>query len=268
MSNTNISSDILGKKIFFLHPSAVVQNEVIAELAQQEYEVYAVKDHAALIPVLKRYPGSIVFADIDERMSEKDWEAWIRGIMGNPETSQISIGILSVNGDETLQRKYINSLGVRCGYTVLKKDLNVVIKQLMEILKALEAKGRRKYIRAAVENESLATVNIPMDDGVFINGSIRDISVVGLSCSFAEDPELTPKTLFQNVQIKLQSALLKVEGIVFGSRMDELSRVYVILFTKRVDPDTRIKIRKYIQQNLQAKMEMELKYAPPEPAKT
>jgi hypothetical protein len=53
--------------------------------------------------------------------------------------------------------------------------------------------------------------------------------------------------------------LLKAEGIVFGSRMDGLEKIYVILFTQRIDPDVRIKIRRYIQSNLQAKMDGELK---------
>jgi hypothetical protein len=258
MSNVSSPSDILGKKIFFLHPSAVIQNEVAAELVQQEYEVYIIRDHTALRRILKRYPDSIVFADIDERMSEKDWETWIRGVLNDPETSRVGIGILSVNGDEVLQRKYINSVKVQCGYTILKSDLKNSIKQVLDILKAVEAKGRRKYIRATMEQETLATINLPLN-GTFVNGTIKDISVVGLSCTFTEDPNLTKNTLFQNVQVKLQTMLLKVEGIMFGSRMDGLTKIYVILFTQRIDPEVRTKIRKYIQQNLQVKMEGELK---------
>jgi hypothetical protein len=83
--------------------------------------------------------------------------------------------------------------------------------------------------------------------------------VVGLSCTFAEDPELAKNTLVQNIQVKLQSTLLKMEGIVFGSRPDGASKIYVILFTQRIDPDTRSKIRTYIQHNYQTKMDAELK---------
>jgi hypothetical protein len=258
MNNTNGSSDILGKKIFFLHPSTVVQNELVAELAQQEYEVYIVRDHAALKKVLKRYPTSIVFADIDERMSEKDWEAWIQGVLGDSETSRVGIGILSVNDDENLQRKYINTVKVQYGYTVLTSDLKNSIKQVSDILKAADAKGRRKYIRATMEEETVTAINFPLN-GTFVNGTVKDISVVGLSCTFAEDPQLSKNTLFQDVQIKLQTVLLKVEGIIFGSRMDGLTKIYVILFTQRIDPEVRTKIRKYIQHNLQTKMEKELK---------
>jgi hypothetical protein len=258
MNNSGGNTELLGKKIFFLCPSAVVQNEIAAELIQQEFEIYIAKDHSSLGRVLKRYPDSIVFADIDERMSEKDWETWIRGIMGAPETKNTAIGVLSANDDEALQRKYINSVQVACGYTVLKSDLSISIKQILDILKTVDATGRRTYIRATTESEANATINLPLN-GTFINGVIKDISVVGLSCSFDPDPELVKNTLFKDIQVKLQSQLLKLEGIVFGSRMDGLSKIYVILFTQRIDPDCRVRIRKYIQQNLQGKMDNELK---------
>jgi hypothetical protein len=255
---SNNPSEILGKKIFFLYPTVVVQNQIVAELAQQEFEVYVVKNHTALVKTLKKYPDSIVFVDIDEQMTEKDWETWIRGVMGTPELKSVSVGIISANDDETLKRKYINMVQVPCGYTVLKSDLNKAIASILEILKAVDAKGRRKYIRATMENETNTTVNLPLN-GTFINGVIKDISVVGISCAFDMEPELPKNALFKDVQVKLQSIILKVEGIVFGSRMDGNTKIYVLLFTQRIDPEVRTKIRKYIQQNLQSKMDIELK---------
>jgi hypothetical protein len=170
----------------------------------------------------------------------------------------VKLGILSATDNEVLQRKYINSVKVQCGYTIIKSDINKSVKQLLDILKALNAKGRRKYVRATSENEALTTLNLP-HNGAYINGVVKDISVVGLSCVFSEDPELEKNSLCPNIQIKLQSMILKAEGIVFGSRMDGLEKIYVILFTQRIDPDVRTKIRKYIQSNLQAKMDGELK---------
>ena len=82
---------------------------------------------------------------------------------------------------------------------------------------------------------------------------------MGLSCAFEIDPVIVKNTLINNIQVKLQSMLLNVEGIVFGSRMDGNSRIYVVLFTQRIDPVVRTKIRRYIQQNLQSKMDNELK---------
>jgi hypothetical protein len=252
------SEDIIGRKIFFLYPSALIQNQIAAELVQQEFEVYLIKDHSKLRRILKEFPNSIVFANIYDGMSEKEWEAWISGVMRDNELAGVSIGIICSTDDEALKRKYLLQIKVPCGYTVLKSDLIVAMRALMEILRAADAKGRRKYIRATMENETNTTVNLPLD-GLFINGVIVDISVVGFSCIFTEDPDLQKNTLFQDIQIKLQSNLLKAEGIVYGSRAEGDSKIYVVIFTKRVDPDVRSRIRKYIQQNLQNKMNLLLK---------
>ena len=251
--------DILGKKIFFLYPSAVVQNRVTEEFIQQEFEVYVAKDHQKLLRLLKKYPDSIVFVNINDGMNENEWEAWIKKVLTDEETARVGIGIISNNDDEAQKQKYLTQIKIPCGYTVVKTDLNHAIKQLFDILKAADAKGRRKYIRAIIaDGEPNTTVNFP-NNGIFMNGAIKDISVVGFSCVFDDDPELEKNTLFKDIQIRLQSTILKAEGIIFGSRMDRNMKIYVILFTQRVDPEARAKIRRYIQANLQAKLDMELK---------
>jgi hypothetical protein len=258
MGNVSNPSDITGKKIFFLHPTVVVQNKIIDELIQQEYEVYVSRDHAALGRLLKKYPDSIVFADINEQLPAAEWEKWIRGVTSDPETKDVITGIVTARDDEELRQKFTGAAGIRGGYTVLKSDLNIAIKRLFDILNLVNAKGQRKYLRAAIENEVNTTINLPVS-GAYINGQIKDISVVGISCAFANDPNLVKNTLFKDIQLKLQSILLNVEGIVFGSRIDGNSQIYVILFTQRIDPVVRTKIRKYIQQNLQNRIDSEMK---------
>ena len=239
-----------------MYPSTVVQNQVVAELAQQEYEVYVVKNHGTIKKVLSKYPDSILFVDIDEGISEHEWETWIRGIMNA--LPEIAVGIITSVRDEKLMRKYVSIVKIHCGFTVIRSDINKTIVQLLEILKDVNAKGRRKYIRACIEKDTMATINLP-HGGNYLKGSIKDISVVGISCAFDADPDLTKNALFKDIQVKLQTMLLKVEAIAFGSRMDGNLKIYVLLFTQRIDPDVRTKIRKYIQQNLQSKMDIELK---------
>ncbi|MCL1836201.1 MAG: PilZ domain-containing protein [Treponema sp.] len=258
MSNAGIASDILGKKIFFLYPTAVVQNRVVSELTQQEFEVYIAKDKDTLRRVLRKYPDSVVFVDINEHMTEKEWDSWITEIMNAQETKGVSLGIVTANDDELVKRKYLMANKIPCGYTVLKSDLDKAVTHIMEVLKTVDAKGRRKYIRATTEHETNATVNLPLN-GMFVNGQIKDISVVGVSCTLSGNPDIERNSLFKDIQVKLQSNLLKVEGIVIGSRMDGKEKIYVVLFTQRIDPDVRTRIRKYIQQNLQGKMDSELR---------
>jgi hypothetical protein len=250
------SQDLLGKKIFFLFPSGLVQNEVIPELAQLEYEVYSSSDEKKLKTALKKYPGSIVFINIDDGLAEKDWDAWIQGVMRIGEWNT-AIGILSSNNDEKKQKKYITALRVQAGYVPVKSDITKSIQQIIGNLRLLDAKGRRKYIRVTLAQDPMTSINIPYD-GSFLTGQIMDISVVGLSCVFTVDPQLSKGTQIKDIQIKLQGIILKTEGIVFGSRQEGKSRVYVFIFTARIDPDVKTKIRKYMQSNLQSKMDAEL----------
>ena len=259
MENENEDTvDILGKKIFFLYPSAVVQNQIIPQLVQQEFEVYIVRDHSGLRRILKENPNSVVFVNLYDGIQEKEWETWIQGIMQDPLTSAVAIGILVTTEDETLKRKYLTVLKISAEYTVVKSDLSLSLRQVLDVLKGVDAKGRRKYLRAIIENTGSATVNVPLN-GQFINGVVKDISVVGFSCVFERDQELTKNSLFQDIQLRLQSQLLKAEGIVFGSRMDDEAKTYVVLFTQRTDPDVKVRIRKFIQQQFQNKMDTQLR---------
>jgi len=251
------NSGSFGKKIFFLHPSAFVQNQVISELAQEEFEVYILKDEAKLRQAIGLYPDSIVFASINETMKEDAWDKFVKTILGG-ENNSVKVGIIASTNNEELKKKYLGQYKVQCGFTVVKSDHTEAVKQLIEILNGVDAKGRRKFLRILMDNDSKATVNLPMN-GTYVNGIIKDISVVGFSCVFEVDPNLTKNGLFNDIQIRLQSQLIKAEGIVFGSRMDGEEKCYVVLFSKRIDPSVRTKIRKYIQSSLQHNIEKELK---------
>jgi len=258
MSTPDGNSDLIGKKVFFLYPTISVQNRIITELVQQEYEVYVAKNKEKLKKALSKYPDSIVFIDINEQMPEGEWDIWVTGIMDAPDMKSVSIGVVTSNDDEQIMRKFLLALKVPCGYTVVGHDTDRVITQLMSALQNVNAKGRRKYIRAIMERgETSSTINLPVN-GNFVNGIIKDISVVGISCTLTGNPDIPKNTLFKNIQVRLQTNLLKVEGILFGTRTDGLDTIYVILFTQRIDPDIRTKIRTYIQHTLQQRMNPDL----------
>jgi len=252
------NSGSFGKKIFFLHPSALVQNQVISELAQEEFEVYVLKDEGKLKQAISLYRDSIVFASINETIKEDAWDKLIREIMGDPANSSVKMGIIASTHNEELKKKYLEQYKVPCGFTVIKTDYADAIKHLIDILNGVDAKGRRKFLRIVMEKDSKATVNLPRN-GTYVNGLIKDISVVGFSCIFEVDPSLTKNGIFDDIQLRLQSQLIKAEGIVFGSRMDGNDKCYVVLFSKRIDPSVRTKIRKYIQSTLQNNLEKELR---------
>ena len=255
MGDANVQSDILGRKIFFLYPNPSLLNQIVTELIQEEYEVYICKDHTRLAQTLKKYTNSVVFVNIDDGIPETEWEKWIHTLLNT--VPDIKIGVFSSSSDEELKSKYIDKLKITCGFMTLKFDMSKTLHVILEVLKVMNAKGRRKYIRAATDRETIATLNMPFRGEIF-NGVIRDISVVGISCSFKNDPILPKGTLFKDIQIRLQSMLLRVEAVAFGSRMEGDEKIYVLIFTQQTDSEIRVKIRKYIQQNLQSKMDVEI----------
>ncbi|MDR1867741.1 MAG: pilus assembly protein PilZ [Treponema sp.] len=252
------SVERLGRNIFFLYPSNVIQTEIIDKLAQQEFEVYSIRNHKHFINVLEKFPYSIILADIDEPLPGGQWENFIRDILAGPVTKTLDIGILSTSNNVELRKKYLYTLKVSCGFIVIHSDLKQTLAQVIDILKAADAKGKRRYVRARPDSETMASLNIPCN-GRFIYGTIKDLSIVGFSCTFDVDPLFEPDAHIDNIQMKLHGILLKADGILFGSRMESNVKIYVILFTNRTSPSELIKVRRYIQVSLQAAMDKLLK---------
>lgn len=243
----------LGKKTFFLYPHSVIQDELIEELLDDEYEVYMLKDHEKALKVMKTFPGSICFINIDEGLKESDWEEYIEKLTADPDTSSTLVGILSYNSDKDLMQKYLMELGVRGGYIRLKLGMEESAAIIRKTLEANEARGRRRYVRAVCEHDSLSAVNITTLSGV-LTGNIMDISSVGISCSFSEDPQFSKNTLLKDVQLVLRGARVKTSGVVLGYR-DDTARRYVVLF-KELAKEGKKKIRKYIYSTLQQSIEV------------
>jgi len=255
--NNNVSSDITGRKIFFLFPTNSIQNHIMNELVQQEYEVYTAKDHSRLLRSLKKMSDSVVFINMDEGMAASEWEKWISGIKSA--CPKLDFGVFSSKPDDELRDRMIKSSLVTCGFFALKHDMSKCTEPVIENLIKVNVKGRRKYLRAALAPDANAVINIP-HNGEYINGVLKDISVVGVSCVFEQDPNYPKNTLLSDIQLRLQSQLLRVESVVFGSREGGSTgdKIYVLLFTQKVESEVRAKIRKYIQQSLQSKMDVEI----------
>ena len=71
------------------------------------FETYTLLDHKKTLHLLEKFPGSIMFVNIDEKMGEKEWEGYIRGMLENPRTNGTRLGILSYNQDRALMEKYL-----------------------------------------------------------------------------------------------------------------------------------------------------------------
>jgi hypothetical protein len=218
-----------------------------------EYETYVLKDHERARRILKKFPGSIMFINIDEKLKEKEWETYIKGIQADKEIEEPRLGILSYNTDRELMRKYLLDLSVPCGYIQLKLGVKESTRIILEALKANEAKGRRKYIRVPCEDDTRATLNYKSDAGIF-HADLLDISSAGVAVKSPDFAAFKPNTLLRGIQLKLRGSLVLVDGVLMGNRSDAPD-VWVLLFDPKMDNAAKTGIQKYIKLSLQRYMD-------------
>lgn len=253
--------DFKGKRVFFLYPHSVIQNEMINELIKSEYEIYLIPDHIKATRLFHQYASSIVFINIDEVLKEPEWEGYIKSLLADPELDSLRIGILTYNNSPELAQKYLMDMMVPCGFIKLSLGLKESTDIVLKVLEANEAKGRRRFLRVKCP-EGSATFNLRQPNRT-VTGLILDISSVGMAVAFDNSVNFTARTLLQDMQLKLKNYLCMVTAIVMGTRADESGRtVYILLFDAKLPQEARHKIRNYIQLNLQTSIEHEIKQLP------
>ena len=238
-----------GKKIFLLYPQSVIQQDMLDILIMAGYETYIILDAERAKKLLTKFPGSIMYINIDERFKEKEWEKYIRGIMEDEATKDSMLGILSYNQDKALMKKYLMDLALPCGYVQLKLGIKESTKIILGALEATEARGRRKFIRADCEDDLNATINIKSGSG-FMNGKILDISSAGIAAKFDKFENLASNTMLYDIQLKLRTGLIRTDMIYMGKRMDR-HHVYILLFEPKMTQENKLTIYRYVKSCLQ-----------------
>jgi len=243
-----MDQDITGKKIFILHPHSVIQEEMLDILIMAGFESYVLYDHKRAFKLLVKFPGSIMFVNIDEGLPEKEWEAYIQGIQEGPATGETKLGILSYNTDQKLMQKYLMDIAVPCGYIQLKLGIKESTRIMLSALEANEARGRRKFIRAFCHEDAMATVNFKGTNGILYNGKILDISAAGIAAKFEKVEDIPANALLKEVQLKLHGSLVLTNMVFMGKRQDN---VLVLLFDAKIDHEKKATIHHFIKYTLQ-----------------
>ena len=238
-----------GKKTFLLYPHSVIRDDMLDKLIMAGYETYTILDEKRARKLLAKFPGSIMFVNIDEGLSEDGWERYILGIQSDPQTRESQLGIMSYNQDQKLMKKYLMEMAIPCGYILLKLGFQESTKIIINALEANEARGRRKCIRADCHDDVNATVNYKGETGVF-RGKLMDISSVGIAVKFDKFESLPSNSLLKSVQLRLKGGLVLNNMVLMGQRHDD-SRVYIMIFGPSLTVDDKQVIHHYIKECLQ-----------------
>jgi hypothetical protein len=242
----------LGRKVFFLYPHSVFDEGLLLEIFDKEYEIYVLKDHMHALSAIRKFPGSILFVNIDEGMKEPEWEKLIRSILDDQERHQTKIGILTYNQDNKLAEKYLISIGVQCGFIRLNQGLVESKKIILTTLDANEARGRRRYVRARCTDPNKASFNIKRGTRIH-PGIIHDISAAGMTYSFHSELFLNVNEHLDDIQLKLRGSLCQITGAFKGEVREGTPR-NLLMFDLPLKEETAGKIHRFIFRSLQEEM--------------
>ena len=245
-ADSKLNLDITGKKIFLLYPHSVIQDEMLDILIMAGFEAYVLHDHRRASGLLRRFPASIMFINIDHGFSEPEWEAYIRGVLSDPLIIDCRLGILSYNTDQTLMRKYLMDLALPCGYVQLKLGVRESTGIMLSALEANEARGRRKFIRADCSGDHNALIEIRSSGGTW-HGKILDISAAGIAAHFDTIEDYPANTQVKEARLSLHGSRLQMDMTFMGRRAD---KACVLLFTSGITGEhTRI-VHRFIKNVL------------------
>ncbi|MCL2792042.1 MAG: PilZ domain-containing protein [Spirochaetaceae bacterium] len=246
-NNQSNSNPFLGKKVFFLYPHSVLQKEILEVLIANEYEVYFINDHKKLVKVVEHFSNSIVFINIDEVLPVPAWEEYIKNLMNDKKAKSTQLGVVTYNSDRELAKKFLMELMIPCGFIILNLGIDKSLPILLKMLIANEAKGRRKYIRAATSDHENTKFNISIKHTV-LSGRILDISIAGMAILFESDTDIDPKMEIPDIQLVLKGIICRASGVVVGHRAGD-KKSYILLF-QYVDDRAKAKIHSYIHKRL------------------
>lgn len=259
-SSASSDTSLVGRPVFFVRPPAAVQADLLSVVIRQEYSAGILADHTRLDDLLALHPQAVVFINVDEGYTESEWEGHIRKIRADKDTQDVKMGVISQHPNPELAHKYILELELACGYTKVGVGSNEGIQAILASLESLQARGRRRYLRVPCR-PGWASLNF-VDRSRPVTGSVVEISSVGLSCTFDEDPGYRARTRITGIQLKLKGVLCTVTAVVMGSRPQEERPLYVLIFDPFMGEVTRDKIRNYQRRALQALLETELEKKP------
>ncbi len=243
---------IHSKKVFFLYPHSSFNEHLLDIIIQGEFEAAIINDHNAVINILRKFPNSILFANVEKQLLQSNWLEFLQSIRENSITRTAKIGIMSYNPDPEIAQELMEKIGIDCGFITLKIGIKKSATILLKTLALNEAKGRRKYIRANCP-AGKAHINIRILSGT-VQGSLIDISTAGFSATL--DTELKVKQLCDDIQLNLWGTRMSVSARMYGTRKTEKGTLQqIFLFEPPLEGFNLQRVHSFVKRALQSEVD-------------
>lgn len=249
----------LGRKVFFVNSPYFVTNTIIPRLTELEYEVYTLDTYMLVKPVLKKYPDSICFLNIDcEDLSYDEWFNFASSFEDDEVLSTIMFGVICQHTPRNERERFMMDIQLPAGVIQYIPDLDTLFSHFKQILDINGAMGKRKYIRADCgKNPRIyAEIDLRVKKVPLL---IQNISSVGIAC-FGNETHvklLEDKTVYRTV-LYLENQAIPGSLVVLTKRVVDGHIIIIMLFGQGFGLSSRSMIREFIRKRIQSNLNQEL----------
>ena len=248
-----------GRKVFFLNPPFNIRKLIISKLQELEYQIYVIDDYKNAKNVLRHYPDSICFINIDNHdgneLTVNQWFNFIQSFADDPVLKTIYTGILAGRTSQSEKNFFLLNANIPAGFISINETVEELVQILTGILDINGAKGRRQYVRAKCRKNGQAVVKITLNNACYML-QIIDISSVGLACELppANQNAFPANTLLRDINIRLDDKFITCSAAVLSAKQfgDKLS--LILLFLKGTSYSVKDAVRTYVFDQLHSEM--------------
>lgn len=245
----------MGRKVFFVSPPYYVTNTIIPRLTANEYEVYSIDNFRMVKPILRKYPDSICFINIDSKeLSFKEWFRFAKSFEEDEVLSTIFFGVISQYAPKPERENFLLHVQLPAGFIQYTPDLNSMVEIFLAILEMNGAMGKRKYVRADCGRDARIYADIDINTKT-VPLMIQNISSVGISCYINDHqlPLLEDKSVHR-MHLHLGDLSFSGSIVVLMKREIDNKKIVVMLFGQGLAYSSKNMIRDFIRQKIQANL--------------
>lgn len=250
---TNTFNEIVkGRKTFFFVPDvSLFPENYLEDFLLRGYEAYFINNNkmCSLLDqvdsIMKTFKDCILFFNIDFPIADIDWPTFIRNVQTRYGDHAI-IGVLYTSGQsESAKTKlkvlYLYDIGIKGGCVQLEYRKDENFKIIETILRANDANGRRKHVRAICTTSCFISF---LYEGEQYAGKLNDISLSHFSCTLSHvDTPIPMYTKISDIQLTIKGRRVITDAILCEIR----NSTYIFMFTTK---DGRTGLDVFEQQRL------------------
>ena len=260
MATTDV--EIYGRKTFFIAPdTSLIPKSYLEEFMERGYETYIINDDYAcsiqtkVREIVKLFPESILYFNIDATIEGIEWKSYIRELheyLGD----NILIGIFysskrTPEEEERIKTYYVRDVQIRAGcFSLSARDHNN-FDSILGALAHAGAKGRRNFVRAVCSSESTAKFE---HNGTGYTANLLDVNITHFRCdldSVTDDFKIFDK--IHDVAVYVNGSSFLSDAVLIMQRNSNGKKLCIFMFIKKdgtpdLDKETQKKLNQKIYQ--------------------